>query len=54
MHMNKPHAEEIPHHYPATDPARAERLALAAAALRGILTGATRALLDAILNHHLH
>jgi hypothetical protein len=31
---------------------RAERLALAAAAVRGILGGAIRALLDAILDHH--
>jgi hypothetical protein len=31
---------------------RAERLALASAAIRGILAGVTRALLDAILEHN--
>jgi hypothetical protein len=31
---------------------RTERLTLAAAALRGILTGAARAALDWILTHH--
>jgi hypothetical protein len=39
-------------HDPA--PARAERLQLAAAALRGVLTGAARALTAWLLEQHLH